>query len=66
MIRWASESGEATAKAAVAIIGGKRPPEQGFKAVLGLIRLGDTFGEEKLKAACAQSTWLCVHRNGYR
>ncbi|MCX6111147.1 MAG: IS21 family transposase [Proteobacteria bacterium] len=55
MIRWAGEAGEATAKAASAIIGGKRHPEQGFKAVLGLIRLGDSLGKERLEAACAQA-----------
>jgi hypothetical protein len=55
MIRWAGEAGEATAKTAAAIIGGKRHPEQGFKAVLGLIRLGEKFGKERLEAACAQA-----------
>jgi len=62
MIRWAGESGEATANVASVIIGGKRHPEQGFKAVLGLIRLGDKFGKERLEAACAQALTIGAPR----
>ena len=62
MIRWAGESGEATAKAAAAIIGSKRHPEQGYKAVLGLIRLGETYGKEKLEEACAQAIGMGAAR----
>ena len=62
MIRWAGESGVATAQVAEAIIGGKRHPEQGFKAVLGLIRLGDKFGKDKLEAACAKAVAIGAPR----
>lgn len=55
MITWAGEAGDATAKVAAAIMKSKRHPEQGFKAVLGLIRLGDAYGKEKLENACEQA-----------
>ena len=52
MIRWMAESGAHAAKVAELIMGSKKHPEQGFKAVLGLIRLSDKFGKERLDAAC--------------
>ena len=52
MIRWVAESGGHAAKLAELIMGSKKHPEQGFKAVLGLIRLGEKYGKERLNVAC--------------
>ena len=55
MTRWAGEAGAAVAEVAAAILRSKPHPEQGFKAILGLIRLGDKHGRQRLKAACEQA-----------
>lgn len=55
MIRWAAETGDFAAQVAEKILGGKIHPEQGFKSVLGLIRLGEKFGKDRLNAACKRA-----------
>jgi transposase len=64
MIRWAGEAGEKTAAVAAQILRAKRHPEQGFKAVLGLIRLGEKHGKEWLEAACDHA--LAIGSANYR
>ena len=55
MTRWAGEAGEAVARMASAILHSKPHPEQGFNAILGLIRLGDKHGRDRLNDACAKA-----------
>lgn len=40
LIRWAATTGEATAQVVEAILAARPPPQQGFRACLGLMRLG--------------------------
>jgi transposase len=55
LVRWAAKTGPATAQAAEAILASRPHPEQGFRACQGLIRLGKSYGEARLEAACARA-----------
>jgi transposase len=48
---WAANAGEATGRLAKAIMESRVYPELGFRSVLGLIRLGEKFGNARLEAA---------------
>ncbi|MFY9411335.1 MAG: IS21 family transposase [Dethiobacteria bacterium] len=55
IIRWAGETGPQTAALVRAIIDNKPHPEQGYRACLGLIRLGQRYSRERLENACARA-----------
>lgn len=62
---WAkAEAGPATALLAEQIMLSKRFPEEGFKAVLGLINLGNRYGTDRLEKACSLANQL--HAYSYR
>jgi transposase len=58
LIRWAAKTGEATAQVVEAILAARPHPQQGFRACLGLMRLGKSYGEERLEAACQRAVTL--------
>jgi transposase len=53
--RWAAKSGVQTQKVTDSIMAAKTYPQQGYRAVLGLMRMGQTFGQDRLEAACARA-----------
>lgn len=55
LVRWAAKTGPATAQAAEAILASRPHPEQGYRACQGLIRLGKSYGEARLEAACTRA-----------
>jgi transposase len=55
MIRWAETVGPRTAELVEAIIREKPHPEHGYRACLGILRLGKRYGEPRLEAACARA-----------
>ncbi len=55
---WAQKTGPRTAELVTAIMSGKRHPEQGYRACLGVMRLGKKHGDERLEAACARALAL--------
>jgi len=55
MINWVGEAGANTAKVAEIIIGSRQHPEQSYKVILGLIRMGEQFGLSRLENACARA-----------
>jgi transposase len=55
MIRWAETVGLRTAELVEAIIREKPHPEHGYRACLGILRLGKRYGETRLEAACARA-----------
>jgi transposase len=55
LLEWAGKAGLATRAVADAILSSRRFPEQSYRSCLGLIRLGERFGEERLEAACARA-----------
>ncbi len=56
--RWARGSGPLTVKAVEAIMGSRLHPQQGFRACLGVMRLGKVYSPERLEAACGRALRL--------
>ena len=52
LIRWAAGSGVATARVVETILASRPHPQQGFRSCLGIMRLGKSYGAERLEAAC--------------
>ena len=64
IVRWAEQTGPATAALAAEILRSRPHPEQGFRSCLGILRLGRRYGPERLEAAAARA--LAVHGYSYR
>lgn len=58
LIRWAGKTGPATAAMVQTILERRAHPQQGFRSCLGIMRLGKSFGEERLEAACRRALTL--------
>lgn len=55
IIRWAEQIGFHTAELARRIMEDRPHPEQGYRACLGLMRLGDRYGKDRLESACRRA-----------
>ncbi len=55
LVRWAAKSGPSTAQLTEEIMLGKAHPQQGFRACLGVMRLGEKYGADRLEAACRRA-----------
>jgi transposase len=64
LITWAGRIGLAAAKLVETIMTERPHPEQGFRACLGILRLGKRFGEVRLEKACARA--LAIKSHAYR
>jgi len=51
LVRWAEETGQATARLVQTILTSRPHPQHGYRACLGIMRLGKTYGEVRLEAA---------------
>ena len=60
-IRWAEKAGPATAKLITAVLTSRRHPQQGYRSCLGILRLGKSYGEPRLEAACRRALALGTH-----
>jgi transposase len=58
LVLWAGKTGEATKHVVEAIFKSRPHPEQGYRACLGLMRLGRNHGPERLEAACLRARLL--------
>ena len=58
LIHWAAHSGPATAKVVETILASRPHPQQGFRSCLGIMRLGKSYGDERLEAACQRALAL--------
>lgn len=57
LISWAEKAGPATAGVLSQVLA--RPhPQQGFRSCLGIMRLGERFGQDRLEAACRRALLL--------
>lgn len=54
---WAAQTGPNTKQIALQIMAQKPHPEQGYRSCLGLIRLGNAYGKERLEAASARALY---------
>jgi len=64
IVAWAEKTGPAAARVVTEILNGRPHPEQAYRACLGLLRLGKTYGPERLEAACRRAEAL--HSFSYR
>lgn len=55
ILAWTGKAGPCTAAVAEKILAAKAFPEQGYKACLGIVRLGQRYGPERLEAACRRA-----------
>src|SRR5271165_55872 len=58
LIHWAETVGEATALVIGTVLATKRHPEIGYRACLGIMRLGKTYSNERLEAASKRALEL--------
>jgi transposase len=54
-VRWAESAGPFTAEMVRRLMESRPHPEQGYRASLGIMRLGRGFGRERLEAACERA-----------
>lgn len=64
IIHWADRSGPSTGQLVRAILESRPHPEQGFRACLGILRLGSRYGEDRLEAAARRA--LAVRALSFR
>lgn len=55
VIRWTTKAGPATRSVAECILSSRLHPQQAFRSCLGLMRLGKTYGDPRLEAACTRA-----------
>jgi transposase len=58
LMRWAADSGAATARGVEVMLASRPHPQQGFRSCLGIMRLGKSSGTERLEAACRRALTL--------
>ncbi|MGB9113005.1 MAG: IS21 family transposase [Acidimicrobiales bacterium] len=58
IISWSKASGPRTAELVEAILASRPHPEQGFRSALGIIRLGERHGTQRLEKACERALHL--------
>lgn len=57
---WAEQIGEHSEAQVQALLAARRHPEQAYRSCLGLLRLADKFGKDRLEAACKKANGLGV------
>jgi transposase len=55
LTQWGAQIGEQTKHQVEAILGSRTHPEQAYRSCLGLLRLANKFGKERLEAACQKA-----------
>jgi transposase len=55
LTRWAEKTGPATAQLVEGILASRPHPSQGYRSCLGILRLGNEYGFNRLEAACARA-----------
>jgi transposase len=58
LVRWAQQTGDACAQVVEQILVSRAHPVQGYRACLGVLRLGRQHGPARLEAACARALAL--------
>jgi hypothetical protein len=63
-VEWGKTVGPLTAELLERILASKPHPEQGFRSCLGIIRLGDKYGKQRVEAAARRA--LAHHTYSYK
>jgi len=64
VIAWVGRAGQAAAELAQRIVASRPHPEQGYRACMGIKRLGETYGIDRLEAACKRA--LAIQSPSYK
>ena len=64
VLELANQIGISTRQMAKVVLEKQRHPQQGVRACLGILRLGDQFGKDRLEAACARA--LAIGATSFR
>ncbi|HEU4326911.1 MAG TPA: IS21 family transposase, partial [Roseiflexaceae bacterium] len=64
LVRWAQQTGPSVASLIETVLATRVHPQQGFRSCLGILRLGQRFGPERLEAACLRA--LSIGATSYR
>lgn len=64
IVGWAAKTGPRTGELVRRVLESKPHPEQGYRACLGILRLGNRYGPGRLEAACDRA--LRIHALTYR
>lgn len=64
LVEWGKTVGPLTAELLERILSSKPHPEQGFRSCLGIIRLGDKYGKQRVEAAARRA--LAHHTYSYK
>lgn len=62
LIQWAEKTGPSTARIITTVLSSRRHPQQGYRSCLGILRLGKSYGEDRLEAACGRALLLGTQR----
>ena len=54
-LRWATKIGPQTAQLAEKILATRIHPQQAYRTLLGILRLGKSYGDQRLEKACARA-----------
>ncbi|MFQ6047533.1 MAG: IS21 family transposase, partial [Gemmatimonadales bacterium] len=65
IVKWAESVGPSTAQLVTEILASRPHPEQGYRACLGILRLGKRHGNERLEKACLRAVLCgsCTYRS---
>jgi transposase len=63
-IRWAGKIGVHTQKLIENVLNARAHPQQGFRSCLGILRLGKSYGDDRLEAACRRA--VAIGGTSYR
>jgi len=64
MLAWVANTGPCTRQVGEAILSRYPQPQLGFRSCLGLIRLSESYGAERMEAACRKA--LAMHSANYK
>jgi transposase len=55
LVRWAQKAGPSVAGLVETVMATRVHPQHGFRSCLGILRLGERYGFERLEAACRRA-----------
>jgi transposase len=61
LTHWAHKIGPHTAQFVQVLLDSRRHPEQAYRSCLGILRLGERYGGERLEAACRRALPAEIH-----
>ncbi len=64
IVRWAATMGETVKSVVETILSSWTYPEQAYRSCLGLLRLGRTYGKDRLEMACRRA--VAIHGESYK